>query len=546
MLRTDASAPGDRPAEGGARRITLEDLASGDNLPDTPAGRDGRAYLSAVRGLRAELKEIQDGEPPGSPAPPPDLDRTLLWLHFHGLREHAIRAHIMDDIGPHAIVEDARRLPRESGNLTVDLAEVWLEDSRDSFRAPARPWEISAFRVVLRVLTAWHERSPGGFTVDWEWDGLIGDAAAEALRNDTFRRYDEMRAESAADRLYNEFRSLRIAAWRKCGEGEMNADSLLRRIDDPEISADPEHRDRVRTYLAAGRGWFGPPRRQHERSFLDVVGALCRMADEDPKSVCWPDLVRSAREEEALAKYLPLWHHGAAVLIGVSAYEVLPAVPSIARNIEALRSVMTDCFGVPEANVFVVKDPGSAEDVHEAVLRASEAADPVDGALFVYFAGHGLTDPWGRLMLGLTRSDWKKPWSALDFNNLRHQIADSQIGRRVVVVDSCYSGAALDILGDAESLANAAAIDGTYVLTAANATTPALAPEGEEYTAFTGHLIAALRKGIPGAPEILHTDHLFQHVRRICRERGLPEPGRQVGGDGDRVPLVNNPSWRHT
>ncbi|WP_326602236.1 hypothetical protein [Streptomyces sp. NBC_01800] len=36
----------------------------------------------------------------------------------------------MDDIGAHAIVEDAQRgFPRESGDLTVDLAEVWLEDT---------------------------------------------------------------------------------------------------------------------------------------------------------------------------------------------------------------------------------------------------------------------------------------------------------------------------------------------------------------------------------------------------------------------------------
>lgn len=83
-----------------------------------------------MRGLRAELKEIQNREPPGTSTSARDPDRELLWPHFPSRREHAIRAHIMDDIGAHAIVEDAQRgFPRESGDLTVDLAEVWLEDT---------------------------------------------------------------------------------------------------------------------------------------------------------------------------------------------------------------------------------------------------------------------------------------------------------------------------------------------------------------------------------------------------------------------------------
>ncbi|WP_329165005.1 hypothetical protein OHB49_35715 [Streptomyces sp. NBC_01717] len=130
ILPADASAPGDQPADSGTWSVTVEDLASDHNLPDKPAVRDGRIYLSAMRGLRAELKEIQNREPPGTSTSARDPDRELLWPHFHSRREHAIRAHIMDDIGAHAIVEDAQRgFPRESGDLTVDLAEVWLEDT---------------------------------------------------------------------------------------------------------------------------------------------------------------------------------------------------------------------------------------------------------------------------------------------------------------------------------------------------------------------------------------------------------------------------------
>lgn len=238
---------------------------------------------------------------------------------------------------------------------------------------------------------------------------------------------------------------------------------------------------------------------------------------------------------------LPCWQNGAAVLIGVSAYREMDAVPSIANNLASLKDLMADGLGIPDGNIFVVSDPAASPEVHEAIEKASEAADPASGALLVYFAGHGWTHR-GRLMLGLVGSSQSRQWSALDFNHLRIQIADSQIGSRVVILDSCYSGAALDVLGP-DDLPSAAAIDGTYVLTAANATTAALAPPGEQFTTFTGLLISALKDGIPGGPSVINTDALYRYIERTARERALPLPGRQIGGDGDRVEIMPN-KWR--
>ncbi|MFJ8166528.1 caspase domain-containing protein [Streptomyces sp. NPDC096136] len=238
---------------------------------------------------------------------------------------------------------------------------------------------------------------------------------------------------------------------------------------------------------------------------------------------------------------LRCWQNGAAVIIGVSAYTKMEAVPSISNNIASLKDLMTSGLGIPERSVFLVSNPTSGTEIHQAIEEAAETADPASGALLVYFSGHGWTDR-GRLMLGLTDSSRSRQWSALDFNNLRIQIADSQISSRVVILDSCYSGAALDILGP-EDLADAAAIDGTCVLTASNATTAALAPSGERFTTFTGHLIAALTEGIPQGPSVINTDSLYRYIERAARERGFPLPGRQIGGDGDRVEIMPN-RWR--
>ncbi|MGW7091627.1 caspase family protein [Streptomyces sp. NPDC054874] len=243
---------------------------------------------------------------------------------------------------------------------------------------------------------------------------------------------------------------------------------------------------------------------------------------------------------DSTQRALPCWQKGAAVLIGVSDYQKLPPVPSIANNIDSLQEIMISSMGIPSENVFAVKNPESDSEVHEAIDLASEAADPTGGALLVYFAGHGWTDARGRLLLGLVRSSKARSWSALNFNELRNQIADSQIGKRIVILDSCYSGAALDILGQPEDLASAAAIDGTYVLTSANATTPALAPAGERFTTFTGHLVNALRNGIPQGPPVINADTLFRYIERVAKARGIPTPGRQIGGDGDKVEIMAN------
>ncbi|MFI8387905.1 caspase domain-containing protein [Streptomyces sp. NPDC085540] len=238
---------------------------------------------------------------------------------------------------------------------------------------------------------------------------------------------------------------------------------------------------------------------------------------------------------------LPCWEKGSAVLIGISAYQELESVPSIANNIASLKEVMADGLGIPRANIFAVNDPSTPAEIHHAVEQASDAADPAHGAMLVYFCGHGWTDR-GRLMLGLVGSSRSRWWSALPFDNLRIQLADSQISSRVVILDSCYSGAALDILGP-DDLASAAAIDGTYVLTSANATTAALAPPGERFTTFTGQLIKALTEGIPQGPPVINAESLYRYIERAARERGFPLPGRQIGGDGDQVEIMPN-RWR--
>lgn len=268
-----------------------------------------------------------------------------------------------------------------------------------------------------------------------------------------------------------------------------------------------------------------------------IVKFFDGMAPQDPAPAF--EEGRTAAAEIRRLGPLERWRTGAAVLIGVSDYTHLPSVPSIKNNLSALTEVALTGLGIPHGNVHTVENPTSAAQVHEKIDLAMDAADPLSGGLFIYYAGHGWTDPRnGRLLLGLVDSNQHKAWTAMEFDRIREQVADSPVGSRLLVLDSCYSGAALDTLS--AGLSSASRIEGTYVMTSSDATNASRAPRGDHFTSFSGEIIRSLTDGIQGGPPLINADVLFRHVRANCQEQGWPVPSRQIGRDGDHIELMMN------
>ncbi|MFI0220518.1 caspase domain-containing protein [Streptomyces lydicus] len=238
---------------------------------------------------------------------------------------------------------------------------------------------------------------------------------------------------------------------------------------------------------------------------------------------------------------LPEWKAGAAVLVGVHRYEYLKNVPSIKNNVLAIRALLTSPkFGIPFDRCFTVENPTDPRLVFEALDTAfSSGAE----SLFFYYAGHGLAHPTtGRLLLSVSDSRKHAYYSYLEFDRLREHIADCGISRRLVILDSCYSGAGLDSLSPlAEGVT---AIKGSYVLASSAATEQSLAPEGQEFTTFTGELLETLEDGTPDVGPILSAESVFKSVRQRCKDQGFPAPSRQVRDGGDMIMLMENPYWK--
>ncbi|MGW0710800.1 caspase family protein [Streptomyces sp. NPDC002643] len=230
-----------------------------------------------------------------------------------------------------------------------------------------------------------------------------------------------------------------------------------------------------------------------------------------------------------------------AVLIGVDAYRGLEPLPSVANNLTGLTALLTgpDSWRLLTGNCEVLRNPTSAAHVLDVVRKAAREAED---AFLVYFAGHGLLSPEASLYLALRNSDRERLYHAVDYNQLRHQVAEEcSAVHRVVLLDCCYSGRAMQgYLGSEVSLADCGAVDGTYLMAASGETRQALAPEGERYTAFTGEVLKAARGGVPDGPELLDMGAVFTHVRRELYAKNRPVPQQRARNGGQGIVLARN------
>ncbi|WP_411111444.1 caspase, EACC1-associated type [Streptomyces sp. c-19] len=234
-----------------------------------------------------------------------------------------------------------------------------------------------------------------------------------------------------------------------------------------------------------------------------------------------------------------------AVLIGSSSYESpdLEDLPAVSRNLEDLGRLLEDpgVWGLPPDHVTRVAEPSSPAQLLDAVREAARRATDT---LLVYYAGHGLVGPGevDSLLLALPSSDPERPYTSVDFANVRREVLDA--GRkvnRVVILDCCYSGQAMTGgMNGPVTMAEQARITGTYLLTACGPNRLAVAPPDEPHTAFTGELIRALSGGLPGAGPLIGATELYEHVTGELRAKGRPIPQQRLSNTGRDLVLARN------
>ena len=236
-----------------------------------------------------------------------------------------------------------------------------------------------------------------------------------------------------------------------------------------------------------------------------------------------------------------------AVLVGSSTYSsesALPNLPSVAGNLGRLHDFLLE-QGVPGENVRVILDPLTTLSIATNLKAACQAPGDV---LFFYYSGHGLLDSRQRLHLSLRTSLAQYvPETSMLFSRVRELIVDAVAPVRVVILDCCFAGAALDwAMGvDVETVVEAqAGVRGAYTLLSSDRDATSLAPPGRPLTAFTGTLMTILETGVEGGPRDLTLREIQRALHRELTIAGYP-PSRAQEDDiaGDLI-LSSNRRWR--
>lgn len=223
-----------------------------------------------------------------------------------------------------------------------------------------------------------------------------------------------------------------------------------------------------------------------------------------------------------------------AILIGCSSFTQpwLPAIPAVKHGLVSLDALLTHAEAgiIPAEHCQVIHEPQYLLDVGTPLARAARDATDL---LLVYYSGHGVLNDQGQLYLTLGETDPDTlPYSALSFETLRNDMVGSAAAVRILILDCCFSGRAIEALSNDQSLIDGQLqVAGTYTLSSTTANAPAHAPVGEQYTAFTGALIRALEQ-----PTVSTLDEVYKKVDADLRADGRPRPQRRaVNNAGDLV-----------
>jgi hypothetical protein len=240
-----------------------------------------------------------------------------------------------------------------------------------------------------------------------------------------------------------------------------------------------------------------------------------------------------------------------AILIGVSHFSAdpaqYPALPAVQNNIRDFANILTNpnIVGLKPGHVATVLDPVIRDDM---TVKLVDVCRRATDALIVYFAGHGAVGkntPTLYLIPSGARDEFLEQQS-VSFDEVRNAIRESAAPKKLLIFDCCFSGRALDHMGEDDSFVRANMdVRGTFTIASAPANQPAIAPVGDKYTLFTGELINTLSGGLNNGREELTLEDVFNTVRTTLRARpGAPEPQAVNFRDAQHMFVARNIRFR--
>jgi glycine betaine/choline ABC-type transport system substrate-binding protein len=241
---------------------------------------------------------------------------------------------------------------------------------------------------------------------------------------------------------------------------------------------------------------------------------------------------------------LPDYSRSRAILVGTSTYQdkgFLP-LPAAANSLKGLQEILVDpqLCGWPAERVTVLSDPADVRRIIPSVRRWARDTDDV---LLLYFVGHGMISPRGELCLAVSDTELDEPdVTGIEYDRVRSALLDSPARIKVVILDCCYSGRAIQALAAPVDVAGITDVRGVYTITASDhaAHVPPLGEQAGACTSFTGELLDLIRTGIPGGPDALTLSMIYSHLRTRLRSCHLPDPNQRGTDTAGEFGLTRN------
>ncbi|MGK5546607.1 caspase, EACC1-associated type [Streptomyces sp. URMC 127] len=234
-----------------------------------------------------------------------------------------------------------------------------------------------------------------------------------------------------------------------------------------------------------------------------------------------------------------------ALVVGTGRYSgALADLPSAVRSATALAEALRTAGGMADERgdrVTLLTDPAGAPDVLAAMKDVTDRAE--GGVVLFCFVGHGLLGPAEQLYLATAATGSAQDTvHAVPYAEIRNLLGDSS-ARPVVILDCCFSGLAEAVQrGPRRDPYASARPHGSFLLASATHYAAAFAPDGEEYTLFSGELLRLLREGDAGGPQQFTLAGLYRHLdRRLQGAPARPHAGSE-GRIGDLV-VARNPRY---
>jgi glycine betaine/choline ABC-type transport system substrate-binding protein len=228
---------------------------------------------------------------------------------------------------------------------------------------------------------------------------------------------------------------------------------------------------------------------------------------------------------------LPDYARSRAILVGTSEYadESFGSLPAAANSLKGLSEILVDdrLCGWPAERVTTLLNPGNGPQL---VMSLREWAQDTEEVLLLYYVGHGTISPSGELCLTLPGTEFNHPdITGIEYRHIRSALLDSPARIKIVILDCCFSGRAIEALCSEKDIADVADIRGAYTLTASDqaAHVPPLPEQAHNCTSFTGEFLDLIRTGVPDGPEMLTLSMIYSHLRARLQGRQLPTPNQR-------------------